>query len=79
MARKCSITKVGPQAGHSVSHANNKTKRRFNVNLQKKRIFVRSLGKTLRIKLSTSALRTIDKIGLEAALAKNKLTLQDIN
>jgi large subunit ribosomal protein L28 len=69
MSRKCQITGVGPISGNSISHAHNKTKRRFLPNLQKKRIWVQELNKFVTIKLSTSALKTIAKNGT-AQLAK---------
>ena len=69
MARKCEITGKKPVAGNSISHAHNKTKRRFLPNLQKKRIWVQELNKFVTIKLSARALRTISKNGT-ADLAK---------
>lgn len=63
MARRCQVTGVGPRAGSSISHAHNKTKRRFLPNLQKKRIWVKELNRYVTVKLSTSALRTIAKNG----------------
>ena len=78
MSRKCDITGKRPLTGYNVSHAHNKTKKRQLPNLQKKRIFVPELGKTVRIKVSTSALRSIDKMGLLAFLRKNGLTFQDV-
>ena len=78
MSRKCDITGKRPLAGNHVSHAHNKTKRRQLPNLQMKRIFVPELGKQVRIKVSTSALRSIDKMGLPAFLRKNGLSLNDI-
>lgn len=63
MARKCQVTGVGPVAGNNVSHAHNKTKRRFLPNLQKKRIWVKELNKFVTVKLTASALRTISKNG----------------
>ncbi len=63
MARKCEYSGVGPRAGRSISHAHNKTNRRFLPNLQKKRIWVKELGRFVTVKLSTSALRTISKNG----------------
>ena len=79
MARKCEITGKGPLTGNSVSHAHNKTKRRQLPNLQKKRIFVPELKKSVRIRVSTSALRSIDKMGLAAFLRKNGLSLSDVS
>lgn len=69
MSRKCQITGVGPIAGNNISHAHNKTKRRFLPNLQKKKIWVQELNRFVTVKLSTSALKTLDKKGT-AELAK---------
>ncbi|NNF25934.1 MAG: 50S ribosomal protein L28 [Gemmatimonadetes bacterium] len=78
MARRCSVTGKRPLTGYNVSHAHNKTKKRQLPNLQRKRIFVPELGRTVRVKLSTSALRSIDKVGFLRYLKKNGLTLQDV-
>lgn len=78
MSRRCSVTGKRPLSGNNVSHANNKTKRRQLPNLQRKRIFVPELGKTVRVRVSTSALRSIDKVGFVRFLKKNGLTLQDV-
>ncbi|MYG80496.1 MAG: 50S ribosomal protein L28 [Gemmatimonadetes bacterium] len=78
MSRKCDITGKRPLAGNNVSHAHNKTRKRQLPNLQTKRIFVPELGKSIRIKVSTSALRSIDKMGLRAFLRKNGLSLSDV-
>ncbi|MXX54780.1 MAG: 50S ribosomal protein L28 [Gemmatimonadetes bacterium] len=78
MSRKCDITGKRPLVGYNVSHAHNKTKKRQLPNLQTKRIFVPELRKSVRIKVSTSALRSIDKMGLTTFLRKNGLTLSDI-
>jgi large subunit ribosomal protein L28 len=69
MSRRCEVTGVGPKSGNSISHAHNRTKRRFLPNLQKKRIWVQELNKFVTVKLSTRALRTIAKNGT-ADLAK---------
>ncbi len=63
MSRRCQVTGKGPISGHSISHAHNKTKRRFLPNLQKKRIWVKELNRFVTVKLSTSALRTISNNG----------------
>ncbi|MFO7525952.1 MAG: 50S ribosomal protein L28 [Ignavibacteriaceae bacterium] len=63
MSRRCQVTGVGPVAGSSISHAHNKSKRRFIPNLQKKRIWVEELNRFVTIKLSTSAIKTINKKG----------------
>ncbi len=68
MARVCQITGKRTQVGNNVSHANNKTKRKFYPNLQKKRFFIPSEGTWVTLKVSTSALRTINKNGIETVL-----------
>ncbi len=78
MSRKCDITGKRPLVGYNVSHAHNKTKKRQLPNLQTKRIYVPELSRSVRIKVSTSALRSIDKMGLTAFLRKNGLSLSDI-
>jgi large subunit ribosomal protein L28 len=78
MARKCKLTGKGPLAGNHVSHAHNKTKRRQLPNIQSKAIFVPELGRTVKIKMSTRAMRTIDKLGLMPYLRKRGLTLKDV-
>jgi large subunit ribosomal protein L28 len=69
MARKCEVTGVGPITGNNISHAHNKTKRRFLPNLQKKRIWVQELNRFVTVKLTTGALRTVSKNGT-AEIAK---------
>ena len=78
MSRKCDITGKRPLAGNKVSHAHNKTRKRQLPNLQSKRIFVPELGRSVRLKVSTSALRSIDKMGLASFLRKNGLSLSDV-
>lgn len=68
MARKCPITGKAPTTGNRVSHANNKTKRRFLPNLQYHRFWVPSEGRFVRLRISTSGLRQINKVGIEAVL-----------
>ena len=63
MARKCQVSGVGPRYGSSISHAHNKTKRRFLPNLQKKRIWVQELNRFVTLKLSTKAIKNISKNG----------------
>ena len=69
MARVCQVTGKGPMVGNNVSHANNKTKRRFLPNLQYRRIWVESENRWVRLRISTSALRLIDKVGIDQVLA----------
>ncbi|MDH5398715.1 MAG: 50S ribosomal protein L28 [Cyclobacteriaceae bacterium] len=70
MARVCQITGKRPQVGNNVSHANNKTKRKFYPNLQKKRFYLPEEDSWITLKVSTSALRTINKNGITAVLKK---------
>ncbi len=70
MARVCEITGKKPMSGHNVSHANNKTKRRFLPNLQHRNFWVESENRWVSLRLSNAALRTIDKNGIDAVLAK---------
>lgn len=69
MARVCQVTGKGPMVGNNVSHANNKTKRRFLPNLQSRRFWVESENRWVRLRVSTQALRTIDKNGIDSVLA----------
>ena len=63
MARKCQVSGIGPRYGSSISHAHNKTKRRFLPNLQTKKIWVQELNRVVTVKLSAKALKTISKNG----------------
>jgi large subunit ribosomal protein L28 len=78
MARQCSITGKKPLVGNHVSHAHNKTKRVQLPNLQTKKIFVSELNRFVRVKLSTRALKTINKKGLLTYLAEQNLRLADV-
>jgi large subunit ribosomal protein L28 len=78
MSHRCSISGVSRQHGHRVSHAKNKTNHVFKANIQTKRIFVPSLGKTVKIKVSANILRTIDKLGFEGALKKHGVTVAQV-
>jgi large subunit ribosomal protein L28 len=69
MARICQVTGKAPMVGNNVSHANNKTKRRFLPNLQSRRFWVESENRWVRLRVSTNALRTIDKLGIDVVLA----------
>jgi large subunit ribosomal protein L28 len=69
MARVCQVTGKGPMVGNNVSHANNKTKRRFLPNLQNRRIFVESENRWVSLRLSAAGLRIIDKLGIDVVLA----------
>jgi len=69
MARVCQITGKAPMVGNNVSHANNKTKRRFLPNLQRRKFWLESENRWIRLRLTNAALRTIDKNGIEVVLA----------
>ncbi len=69
MSRRCQLTGRGVQSGNNVSHAHNKTRRRFLPNLQKASLFSEALGRPVRLKLSAYAIRTVEqKGGLDAFL-----------
>ncbi len=79
MSRRCQVTGVGPRSGNSISHAHNKSKRRFLPNLQKKRIWVKELGRFVIVKMSTRAMRTISKNGtsqLANLIKENKIKVR---
>ena len=78
MSRICKLTGKRPRVANNVSKANNKTKRRQYPNLQSKRVFVPELGRSIRLKLSVKALKTIDKYGLLGYLKKKGMSLTDI-
>ena len=63
MARKCQVSGVKPITGNNISHAHNKSKRRFLPNLQKKRIWIQELNRYVTLKLSTSEIKNISKNG----------------
>lgn len=70
MPRVCQLTGKRPIVGNSVSHSNHKEKRRFLPNLQKKKFFIPELNKWITLKITTQAMRTINKYGLYAYLKK---------
>ena len=69
MARVCQVTGKGPMTGNNVSHANNKTRRRFLPNLHNHRFWVESENRFVRLRVSTKGMRTIDKLGIDKVLA----------
>jgi large subunit ribosomal protein L28 len=69
MSRVCQVTGKRPAVGHNVSHANNKTKRRFLPNLHTHRFWLESEKRFVRLRVSTRGLRNIDKVGLEKVVA----------
>jgi large subunit ribosomal protein L28 len=73
MSRRCELTGKGPMVGNMVSHANNKTKRRFLPNLQEVTLESETLGRSFRLRISNHALRSVDhRGGLDAFLKKAK-------
>lgn len=70
MAAYCQVTQTRPQFGHSVSHAQNKTKRRFDPNIQKKTYFVPSLKRNVTLNLSARGIKVIDVRGIESVVAE---------
>jgi large subunit ribosomal protein L28 len=71
MSRRCELTGVGPMVGHSVSHSNIKTKRRFLPSLKKVKLTSEALGQTFSLRISNAALRTLDfKGGLDPFIVK---------
>ncbi|MEQ6119371.1 50S ribosomal protein L28 [Reichenbachiella sp. MALMAid0571] len=70
MSRVCQITGKRPRSGNNVSHAHNKTKRKFYPNLFKKRFYLPEEDKWVTLKVSSTALRTINKNGIDAVLKK---------
>lgn len=68
MARVCDLTGKKALVGNNVSHAMNKTKRKFNVNLRTKRFFIPEENSWITLKVSASAIKTIDKKGISAVL-----------
>ena len=69
MSKVCMVTGKKPITGNNVSHANNKTKRRFSPNLHTHRFWVESENKFVKLKLSTKGMRSIDKLGIDKVLA----------
>ncbi len=79
MARKCAVTGKGVMTGNNVSHANNRTRRRFLPNLQQASFFSEALGRTIRLRISTDGIRTIEKNGgLDAYLMKKSVSKLDV-
>ncbi|MGE5481165.1 MAG: 50S ribosomal protein L28 [Chloroflexota bacterium] len=68
MARRCELTGVSPMSGNNVSHANNRTRRRFLPNLQKKRIWLPEEKRFITVKATARALKTLDKKGFYAMM-----------
>jgi large subunit ribosomal protein L28 len=78
MARVCDVTGKKPQLGNHVSHANNKTRRRFLPNLQSRRFWVETENRWVRMRVSQHGLRTIDKKGIDVVIAEMRARGEDI-
>jgi large subunit ribosomal protein L28 len=78
MSRVCQVTGKKPMLGNNVSHANNKTRRRFLPNLQYRRLWVESENRWVSMRISQAGLRTIDRKGIDAVLAKIRARGEEI-
>ena len=78
MSRICIVTGRKTSSGNKVSHSNIKTKRKWKINLVKKKIFLEDENRYVTVRISTKALRTLAKKGLKAAMKKNKMPLSYI-
>ncbi len=79
MSRKCAITGKGPLSGNNVSFSQKKTKRRFLPNLQTRNVYIPEMNRTVKIKMSARAIRTMDKKGgLMNYLRSEGLKLKDV-
>ncbi|MDS1271341.1 50S ribosomal protein L28 [Lipingzhangella sp. LS1_29] len=70
MSRVCQVTGKHPSFGNNVSHSNQRTRRRFNPNIQNKRYWLPSEGRFVRLRLSTAGMRIIDRRGIEPVVAE---------
>ncbi|TWE11708.1 50S ribosomal protein L28 [Rudaeicoccus suwonensis] len=68
MSRHCQVTGATPGFGHAISHSHRRTKRRFNVNVQRKTYWVPTLGRRVTLTVSPRGIRTIDKRGIDAVV-----------
>jgi large subunit ribosomal protein L28 len=75
---KCKLSGRKPMSGNNVSFSQKKTKRVFKPNVQSKKIYVPELGRSVRIQMSTRAMRTVDKVGLMPYLRQQGLALKDV-
>jgi large subunit ribosomal protein L28 len=70
MSQVCQVTGAEPRFGNNVSHSHRRTKRRFNVNVQRKKYFVPSLGRTVSLRVSTRGIKVIDARGIDSVVAE---------
>jgi len=78
MPRHCMLTGAVPRFGKQVSHSHRRSSRRFDPNLQTKRYWVPSENRHVRLQLSAKAIKTIDRIGIDAALARIRARGEDV-
>ncbi len=78
MSRVCQVTGKRPQVGNNVSHANNKTRRRFLPNLHNHRFWVESENRFVRLRVSSKGMRIIDKKGIDAVLTDMRANGQNV-
>lgn len=78
MSNQCKLTNKRANFGNSVSHANNKNKKKQSINLVKKLFYIPSLKKSVTLRLSTKAIKIINKIGIEAAMKKNRVVAKNL-
>ena len=78
MARVCKVTGKRPMTGNNVSHANNKTKRRFLPDLQNRKFWVETENRWVSMRITNAALRTIDKLGIDVIVKKMRAAGQKI-
>ncbi|MCB7135612.1 50S ribosomal protein L28 [Cellulosimicrobium marinum] len=70
MSAHCQVLGTSPGFGHSISHSHVRTKRRFDPNIQKKRYWVPSLGRTVTLRVSARGIKTIDRTGIDVVVAQ---------
>jgi large subunit ribosomal protein L28 len=70
VSRTCQVTGATPSFGHAISHSHRRTKRRWDVNVQSKRYWVPSLGRTVRLRVSARGIKVIDRRGIDAVVAE---------
>lgn len=75
---KCQLSRKGPLFGNRDTFSHKKTRRRWNLNVQKRTIFVPELGRSIKVKASARAMKSVNRLGLMAYLKKNGLTLKDV-
>ena len=78
MSRVCQVTGKKPMLGNNVSHANNKTRRRFLPNLQYRRFWVESENRWVSLRVSQAGLRTIDRKGIDVVLAEMRAPRREV-